>query len=64
MHTRHDTMALISPWALERDAKLLAHIAASLDEMDEMPFRRAIPAQMEQTLRAYFGGDPPLANVK
>ena len=64
MHTRHDTMALISPWALERDARLLAYIAASLDEMDEMPFRREIPVQMEQTLRAYFGGDPPLASVK
>ena len=61
MHTRHDTVALLSPWALERDARLLAYLAASLDEMDEMPFRREIPDAMGETLRAYFGGDPPTA---
>lgn len=61
MHTRHDTLALLSPWALERDARLLAGLTAALDEVDEPPFRRDIPADMMAALRACFDDAPPLA---
>lgn len=63
MHTRHDTLALLSPWALERDARLLAGLTIALDEVEAPPFRREIPAAMRAELRAYFNGAPPLAGV-
>ena len=40
MHTRHDTLDLISPWSLERDARLLCAIAEELGNADEFPFAR------------------------
>ena len=60
MHTRYDTLALLSPWALERDARLLAGLVSELDEMIELPFRREIPENMMAALQAYFNGEPPL----
>lgn len=53
MHTRHDTADLVSPWALERDAKLLAFLADAFAR--EIPFDRAIPDPMRQQLSADYG---------
>lgn len=60
MHTRHDTIALLSPWALQRDARLLAVLTTKLDQAADMPFRRDIPSSMLEELRTYFGGNPPI----
>lgn len=53
MHTRHDTADLISPWALERDARLLAFLADTFAR--EIPFDRAIPQPMQKQLSAEYG---------
>lgn len=54
MHTRHDTIELISPWALERDARLLAFLTDSIDKMETLPFERHIPGEMQIELEKYF----------
>ncbi|MBQ7050116.1 MAG: Zn-dependent exopeptidase M28, partial [Firmicutes bacterium] len=54
MHTRHDTLALISPWSLQRSAQLLGYIADRLGNMNSMPFPRAIPEQFANDLARYF----------
>ncbi len=54
MHTRHDTLALISPWSLQRSAQLLGYIADRLGNMNSMPFPRAIPEQFATDLARYF----------
>lgn len=54
MHTRHDTISLISPWSLERSAKLLGSIAERLGNIAVMPFVRTIPEQFVRELDQYF----------
>ena len=54
MHTRHDIVDYISPWSLERSAKLLGKIAESLGNIAVMPFPRAIPEQFMKELDKYF----------
>jgi len=54
MHTRHDTVELISAWALEREGRLLTYLAANVDQMNPLPFRREIPEEMQTALRRYF----------
>ena len=55
MHTRHDTIDLISPWALERDARLLALLTDFFDRAEEMPFSREIPRDFSQALEEQLG---------
>ncbi|MGN0977352.1 MAG: M28 family metallopeptidase [Faecousia sp.] len=55
MHTRHDTVDLISSWALERDAKLLAFVADAFDKAAELPFDASIPEPMCQQLSREYG---------
>lgn len=38
MHARHDVVDYISPWSLERSAKLLGKIAENLGNIAVMPF--------------------------
>ncbi len=54
MHTRHDTVELLSAWALEREGRLLAYLAGRIDQMNPLPFCREIPAEMQMALRRYF----------
>ena len=54
MHTRYDTIDLISPWALERDSRLLGFLADSMDKMNPLPFERHIPGAMQVELERYF----------
>jgi len=54
MHTRHDIVDYISPWSLERSAKLLGKIAENLGNIAVMPFPRAIPEQFMKELDKYF----------
>ena len=54
MHTRHDTISLISPWSLERSAILLGTIAEHLGNIAVMPFVRTIPEQFMRELDQYF----------
>lgn len=54
MHTRHDTLDLISAWSLERSALLLGHLAERLANADEMPFERNMPEKFTQELDRYF----------
>ena len=54
MHTRHDTLDLISPWSLERSARLLTYIAARLDKLPVMPFPRQIPEEFATHLSRFM----------
>lgn len=54
MHTRHDTIELLSPWSLQRSAVLLGHIAESLGNIEIMPFLKKIPEEFMKQLDAYF----------
>ena len=54
MHTRHDIVDYISPWSLERSAKLLGKIAENLGNIAVMPFPRTIPDQFMKELDKYF----------
>ena len=55
MHTHYDTVELLSAWSLERSARLLAHIAKSLSDIDSMPFPQNIPEEFKKQLDEYFG---------
>lgn len=55
MHTRHDTIDLLSPWSLERSAILLGYIAERLGNAEEMPFERTVPEEFLKQLDEYFG---------
>ena len=54
MHTRHDTLALISPWSLERSARLLGYVAEHLSEAEVFPFVQKISEEMMKDLDEYF----------
>ncbi len=56
MHTRHDTMDLLSPWSLARSATLLGHIAESLANIEIMPFPKKMPEEFMKQLDEYFEG--------
>ena len=55
MHTRHDTIALLSDWSLERSAVLLGYIADSLGNIESFPFERKVPEEFIAQLNEYFG---------
>lgn len=55
MHTHYDTVDLLSAWSLERSARLLAHIAENLGNIDSIPFSREIPEEFKKQLDEYFG---------
>ena len=55
MHTRHDTIALLSDWSLERSAILLGYIADRLGNIDSFPFERKVPEEFITQLDEYFG---------
>ncbi|MDO4602639.1 MAG: M20/M25/M40 family metallo-hydrolase [Eubacteriales bacterium] len=55
MHTHYDTVDLLSAWSLERSARLLAHIAENLGNIDNIPFSREIPEEFKKQLDEYFG---------
>lgn len=54
MHTRHDTIDLISPWSLQRSAQLLGYFADRLGNIQVMPFPRQIPEEFASVLARYF----------
>lgn len=54
MHTRHDTIELISPWSLKRSACVLGCIAKHLAHVDLIPFKREIPEEFRRKLNTYF----------
>ena len=54
MHTRHDTVELISPWSLQRSAQLLGYIAERLGNINSIPFPRAIPENFKTELDQFF----------
>lgn len=51
MHTRFDTLDLISPWALERDEKLAAFILDRLANSTVFPFDRSMPEEFLEKLK-------------
>ena len=55
MHTRHDTIALLSDWSLERSAVLLGYIADRLGNIEGFPFERKVPEEFIAQLNEYFG---------
>lgn len=55
MHTRHDTVEWISPWALEHGAKILCTAANWLANEENLDFENTIPEEMQKGLDAYFG---------
>ena len=54
MHTRHDTIDLLSAWSLERSALLLGYIADRLANIEVMPFAREVPEEFVKQLDEYF----------
>ena len=54
MHTRHDTIALLSDWSLERSAILLGYIAEELGNRENFPFERKVPENFISQLEKYF----------
>ena len=56
MHTRHDTIDLLSAWSLERSAVLLGYIADRLANIEVMPFVREVAQEFLAQLEEYFAG--------
>lgn len=56
MHTRHDRVELLSPWSLERSARLLGHIAEALGNIEVIPFKREVPEELVGQLKGFFEG--------
>ncbi len=54
MHTRHDIIDYISPWALERSAKLLGYITERLGNIQTIPFTKTIPSQFIEELDRFY----------
>ena len=54
MHTRFDTIDLISPWSLRRSANVLLCIAKNLANIEIFPFARKVPEEMKEKLNMYF----------
>lgn len=55
MHTRHDTVQWISPWALEKGCRTLCTAANWLANEENLNFVKTIPAEMQEDLEKYFG---------
>ena len=56
MHTRHDTVEYISPWALAEGARMLCTAAAWVANEPALSFEKQIPKDMQGELERYFGG--------
>lgn len=54
MHTRYDTINLLSAWSLERSAILLGCIADELGNVDVFPFERNMPEKFLRELDEYM----------
>lgn len=54
MHTRYDTIDLLSAWSLERSAILLGYIAEELGNTEEFPFERKMPEKFIRELDEYM----------
>ena len=54
MHTRYDTINLLSAWSLERSAILLGCIADELGNAEVFPFERTMPEKFLEELDAYM----------
>lgn len=54
MHTKYDTIDLISPWSLKRSAVLLYTIAAFLAQEESFPVSQNIPPEFLEQLDAAF----------
>ena len=54
MHTHYDTWQLISPWTLERGAKILCVLGTWLGNAEDFAFRREIPEEMQKKLNSYY----------
>ncbi len=54
MHTRYDTIDLISPWSLQRSALVLGCIAERLAQAEVMPWKREVPEEFKKKLDIYF----------
>jgi Zn-dependent M28 family amino/carboxypeptidase len=54
MHTRYDTIDLISPWSLKRSACVLGCIAERLAQAEVMPFKREVPEEFKRKLDTYY----------
>lgn len=54
MHTRHDTIDLISSWSLKRSAYVLGSITERLVQAEVMPFKRTVPEEFKKKLDIYF----------
>lgn len=54
MHTRHDTIDLLSAWSLERSAILLGCIADELGNVEAFPFERTMPEKFIEELDEYM----------
>ena len=61
MHTRHDTVDLISSWSLKRSAMLLGYIADRLGNLPTFPFPKEIPAEFMEQLDKYFNRKVPFS---
>lgn len=54
MHTRYDTIDLLSAWSLERSAILLGCIADELGNAEVFPFERKMPGKFIRELDEYM----------
>ena len=54
MHTRYDTIDLLSAWSLERSAILLGCIADELGNAEVFPFERKMPEKFIGELDEYM----------
>ena len=54
MHTRYDTIDLLSAWSLERSAILLGCIADALGNAEVFPFERKMPEKFIRELDEYM----------
>lgn len=56
MHTRFDTVDLLSAWSLERSAWQLGYITEALGMADEMPFARSVAPNLAEELETFYAG--------
>lgn len=54
MHTRYDTIDLLSSWSLERSVILLGTIAEELGNAEEFPFEREVSEKFVKELDVYM----------
>lgn len=54
MHTRYDTVELISSCSLKRSADILLYIAKNLSQAEVISFEKKVPEEMKQRLELYY----------